>query len=253
MMPSECYRHIDGHDLFIDVFLPTGTPSAAMVFFHGGGWKRGDRSQMHPWCQALADRGMVAASASYRLLDQQAGDVRACIDDARAAMVWLRAQAGRFGFDPLRLAAGGGSAGGHLAACCGIIPAPCWPASRPAALVLYNPVIDQGPGGFAYKRIGASYAEVSPLHRIADGCPPACFLVGTADDGIPVATGVDFQARMQAAGGRCDLHLFGGQSHGFYRPEREGGRYHEAMAATIAFLGGLGFLRQETNAQSAIT
>jgi len=240
---QETYRSIDGHDLGIDLFLPEGAPTGGIVLFHGGGWKRGQPAALHFACEAFAARGLLAASAAYRLLDRDCDDVRACIADARAAVAWLREQAARFGVEADRIAAGGGSAGGHLAACCGIIPAPCWPASRPCALVLFNPVIDQGPGGFGHQRFGATYPEVSPLHRIAAGSPPACFLVGTEDDGIPVTTGLEFQRRLQAAGSRCDLHLYGGQKHGFYRPDREGGRSGEALAAALAFLAGLGLAR----------
>ena len=242
-MQTECYRTIDDHDLMIDVFKPdTVTAPGAIIFFHGGSWNRGGREAFYPFCEILKQRGMVSATASYRLMKQTATDVRELISDARTAVGWMREHADEFGFNPELLVAGGGSAGGHLAACTGIIPDDSWPQTKPNALVLFNPVVDQGPGGFGHKRIGPSYADVSPIHRIHNDCPPTCFLLGTEDDGIPADVGIQFQKRIQAAGGRCDLHLYGGQKHGFFQPERE--RHHECIADMIAFLDGLGYFNK---------
>ena len=108
--------------------------------------------------------------------------------------------------------------------------------------MLFRSVIDQGPGGFGFKRIGEAYHEVSPLHRINPGAPPTCFLVGTADEGVPVSTAIAFQSRLEAVGTRCDLHLFGQQPHGFYRRPYPEGRFEECVALSLAFLRSLGFL-----------
>ena len=239
-MRQECYRTINGHALHLDLFVPEEVQArGAVLFFHGGGWNRGAPDAFHAHCKILAARGMVCASATYRLMKHTATDVRECISDARAAVAWMRTHATELGFDPEMLAASGGSAGGHLAACTGIIPDNTWPTSKPNALILFNPVVDQGPGGFGFKRIGEGYYEVSPIHRINKDCPPCCFMLGTEDDGIPFDTGIQFQKRIQAAGGRCDLHLYGGQSHGFFQPDRE--RYLECNANMLAFLEGLGY------------
>lgn len=240
-MFSECYHQVNGLNLDIDCFEATTTPTgSAIIFFHGGGWRRGEPSAMHAHCESLAAQGMFCASARYRLFGPETDSLADSIDDAHAAISWLRSQSERFQIDPQRIAAGGGSAGGHLAACCAIIPSEQWPDSRPCALVLHNPVVDNGPGAFGYKRVGDEYYKYSPMHRIGKGCPPCCFLLGTEDVGLPISVGLEFQRRMQAAGNRCDLHLFGGQSHGFSRPGRE--RFDECQAISIAFLKGLGLI-----------
>ena len=237
------YRQVNGLDLHMDCFRPTvAATGSAMILFHGGGWRRGEPSSMHPHCERLAAQGMFAASAQYRLWPSQAEHLKDCIADARAAIAWMHEQAANFGYDAQRIAAGGGSAGGHLAACCAIIPDSSWPQSRPCALVLHNPVVDNGPGQFGYKRVGDEYHLYSPLHRIGHACPPTCFLLGTEDEGLPISVGLEFQKRMQDAGNRCDLHLFGGQCHGFSRHGRE--RFEECTDISHAFLRGLGLLSE---------
>ena len=155
-MHQETYRRINGQDLTVDLFVPEKVQArGAVIFFHGGSWNRGSPDAFHAHCALLCARGMVCASASYRLIKHTADDVRDCIADARAAVAWMRTQASELGFDPHKLVAAGGSAGGHLAACTGIIADDTWPTSKPNALILFNPVIDQGPGGFGYKRIGS--------------------------------------------------------------------------------------------------
>ena len=65
----------------------------------------------------LADRGMVAITVEYRLGVGKGIFIEDCIKDAKSAMRWVRTNAKKFGIDPDRIASGGGSAGGHLAAC----------------------------------------------------------------------------------------------------------------------------------------
>ena len=240
-MDSAIYKQVDDHKLRIDFFQPPENKAhSALLLFHGGGWRRGDPTAMYPHCEFFAEHGVFTASAEYRLWADRAEHLADCIADARDAMSWMHQQAPVYGYDQERIVAGGGSAGGHLAACCAIIPSDCWPASRPCALVLHNPVVDNGPGQFGYKRIGDDYHLYSPLHRIGKHCPPSCFLLGTEDDGLPISVGLEFQKRMQDAGNRCDLHLYGGQSHGFSRADRE--RFDECNAVSLAFLRGLGLV-----------
>ena len=80
---------------------------------------------------------------------------------------------------------------------------------KPDALVLFNPVFDNGPGGYGFDRVGEErYREISPLHNISAETPPAIVFLGTEDKLIPVATAEKFKAEMEAAGRRCDLYLY---------------------------------------------
>ena len=64
---------------------------------------------------------MVAMTADYRVASRHGTQARHCVADGKSAVRWIRQHAGRLGVDPHRVAAGGGSAGGHGAACTGVI------------------------------------------------------------------------------------------------------------------------------------
>ena len=113
---AEVYKHASGDDLWIYRFEPEGhDPSAdqrpAAVFFFGGGWNGGSVSQFEKHARYLAQRGIVAFLADYRVKSRQGITPDACVQDGKSAIRWVRANASRLGVDPKRIAAGGGSAG----------------------------------------------------------------------------------------------------------------------------------------------
>lgn len=90
-------------------------PAPALVYFHGGGWTIGDLDTHDTLCRSLArDSGCVVVSVDYRLAPEHR--FPAALDDALSATRWVRAHAGALGLDARRLAVGGDSAGGNLAA-----------------------------------------------------------------------------------------------------------------------------------------
>ncbi|REF34668.1 alpha/beta hydrolase [Thermasporomyces composti] len=87
----------------------------AVVWLHGGGWVMGDLDSEHPWAARLADgSGAVVISVGYRLAPEN--PFPAALDDAYAALTWVFEHAADLGIDPDRIAVGGHSAGGGLAA-----------------------------------------------------------------------------------------------------------------------------------------
>jgi acetyl esterase/lipase len=249
---SPVYKDADGIQLRLHVFQPDGDRPLrpGIVFFHGGGWTGGTPAQFYPQCHYLASRGMVAASCEYRLAEQHGTTPIECVKDARSAMRWLRRNAERFALDPDRLAAGGGSAGGHLAAACatleGLDEADEDPVAScvPEALVLFNPVLDNGPeGGFGHERVQDYWQRFSPAHNVSAPMPPAIIFLGTRDHLIPVKTILRFQEEMQKAGARCELRLYDDAEHGFFNPARgDGSAFRRTLAEADAFLASLGLL-----------
>ncbi len=75
----------------------------------------------------------------------------------------------------------------------------------PNTLILFNPVIDNGPGGYGYERIGEKYKDFSTNHNISRGAPPAIFFLGTKDHYITVETARHFKTVTEKVGSRCDL------------------------------------------------
>ena len=92
----------------------------AVVLVHGGGFRRGRPASYLPVAIKLAERGYVAATVSYRLAPRH--QFPAAVEDVKAAVRFLRANADRFGIDPDRIGAMGGSAGGHLVLFLGLTP-----------------------------------------------------------------------------------------------------------------------------------
>ncbi len=252
------YREIGDTTLAMHVFippaLPGNAPHPALVLFFGGGWRHGSPNQFYRQARHLADRGLTVFLPEYRVENRHGTDPFACLADAKAAMRWVRRHADEWTLDHKRIGAGGGSAGAHLAAATAFVTGFDDPASisddvscAPDALVLFNPVIDNGPDGYGYERIKARFPAFSPLHNIGPALPPpTVVLLGTQDDLIPVETGQDFAARIRAAGGRCDLHLYETSAHGFFNFRDWGNlRYYETLRATERFLASIGWLDGE--------
>jgi len=261
---TEVYKTIGGTKLEMVIQLPDGWKAEdqrpAIVFFFGGGWTNGTVGQFENQARYLASRGMVAMCADYRVKSRQEVKPVSCVADAKSAVRWVRANAARLGVDPQRVAAGGGSAGGHLAAAVATLPGLDDPADDravscvPDALVLFNPALVLAPTegvtleGFEAKvsreRFGCEPEAISPIHHVKAGLPPAIIFHGKADKTVPYASAELFTNRMTKAGNRCELVGFEGQGHGFFNFGR-GGSNENAFATLKAadqFLVSLGWL-----------
>ena len=258
---AEVYKTIGDVKLSLWIFEPAAGPKTnrpAIVFFFGGGWTSGSPTQFEQQCRHLAARGMVAITADYRVASRHQVKPTACVADAKSALRWVRANAQRLGLDPNRIAAGGGSAGGHLAAAIATLPDFDEPtenrtvSSVPNALVLFNPALVLAPmaglplEGFGTRvpeeRMGSAPQNLSPAHHVKRGTPPAIIFHGKADTTVPYATAEAFTRVMLAAGNRCELVGYEGAAHGFFNFGRPNSRYAETLAAMDKFLVSLGWL-----------
>ncbi|HNT35572.1 MAG TPA: alpha/beta hydrolase, partial [bacterium] len=221
------YKTIGDVTLSLHVFEPdirkATPPFSAIVFFFGGGWRTGSPRQFYGQCQYLARRGMVAISAEYRIESTHGTSPFECIADAKSALRFLRANAESFKVDPNRIVASGGSAGGHIAACSGIIPGlesdgeNLDISSVPNALVLFNPVVmlTDGKSNLIGKFSGRPL-EASPHHFVREGLPPTIIFHGKEDRLIPYWTIEEFARKMQENGNVCQVVGFEGVGHGFF-------------------------------------
>lgn len=248
------YKTIEQRELSLWISKPADWKESdtrpAIVFFHGGGWVAGVPSQFNDHCKYFASRGLVCATVEYRLLDKNTKEEPvAPINDAKSAMRWMRSHAKELGIDPKRIAAGGGSAGGHLAAFCGMVEGKDDPkddlkvSPKPAALILFNPVFNNGPGQWGNSRVGDHFKEFSPAHNITRDDPPAIIFLGSRDALISVETTKKFQDEMKQLGIDCELHVYEGQPHGFYGKSNANGKYfYETVTSADKFLNRLGWL-----------
>ncbi|QEG40043.1 alpha/beta hydrolase [Roseimaritima ulvae] len=250
----QVYKTVGERKLSIYVTKPadwkTTDRRPAIVFFHGGGWVSGAPGQFTEHSKYLASRGMVCFQVQYRLLDKKSKEPPiTCTQDAKSAMRWVRARAEQFGIDPNRIASAGGSAGGHLAAFVGTVDGADADSddetvsAKSNAMLLFNPVYNNGPGGWGTARVGDRYDEFSPAHNLSRDDPPSIVFLGSADNLIPVSTAEKFRDDCKALGIDSELHVYQGQPHGFFNHGRDGNKWYFAtVTAADRFLNKLGWI-----------
>jgi acetyl esterase len=244
------YKEVAGKELKLLVDKPEGWKASdqrpAIVFFFGGGWVGGTPEQFRRHSAYFASRGMVGIRVEYRTIPKgDDGPPLVCCADAKSAMRYVRSHVAELGIDPKRLAGSGGSAGGHLAAFTALVDGlddakddknvSC----KPDALVLFNPVFDNGPGEWGNERVRGRFKEFSPAHHITKDAPPTLVFLGDKDNLIPVKVLENYKAKMKTAGVRCDTHIYPGEGHGFFNRQPY---LNQTLAEADKFLATLGWL-----------
>ncbi|MDQ1053577.1 acetyl esterase/lipase [Arthrobacter sp. SORGH_AS 212] len=271
-----------GAPLLLDLYLPaadpargpaSGAPRPAVVHFHGGGWRTGERSSLGPTVDSfglspieqLVDAGFVVASADYRLTDS--ATFPAQLHDAKAAVRWVRAHAADYDVDPGRIYAWGDSAGGHLASLVGLTAGSAafaddggtGTADGVAAVVAWYPPTDlvrmgaqarpdavasaDDPGSREALLIGAQPADApdkataaSPLTYVHTGAPAFLLIHGTDDRFVPTAQSTALAGALEDAGAAVELLLLDGADHMWSTPNGSSAAAETATAATLDFL-----------------
>lgn len=248
------YKVVNNDSLMLRAYFPDNFKKKkkypTIVFFFGGGWNGGTITQFEDQSKYFASRGMVTVVVDYRVKNKHNTSPFEAVKDAKSAMRYLKIHAKDFGIDTKKMVASGGSAGGHLAAATTLLPGlnestdDLSVSPKATALILFNPVIDNGKGGYGHERIGDRYMEISPMHNITKGAPPTIFFLGDTDKHIPVATGKEYKARMEAVGSRCELFIYKGQEHGFFNKTKKKSKYYtETVYEADVFLESLGYLK----------
>jgi len=221
------------------VYRPPGVSDSrrlpALVYFHGGGWVIGDLETHDVLCRQLtAEAGVSVIAVDYRLAPEH--KFPAAADDAWAATRWIAAHAAELGVDADRLAVGGDSAGGNLAAVVALLAREAG-GPRIALQILLYPVTDLVSESQSYADLADGYMltrdsmrwfraqylakeqdaadwRVSPLRAPSlAGLPPA--LVVTAGYDPLRDEGEAYARRLREAGVSVDAVSFGGMIHGF--------------------------------------
>ncbi|HEV8441105.1 MAG TPA: alpha/beta hydrolase [Methylomirabilota bacterium] len=229
---------VDGGHVTVRCYTPAGGgPFPALVFFHGGGWVIGDLYTHDGICRSLANAAAcVVASVDYRLAPEHTYPVAA--EDAFAATRWIAQHGSRLGVDSRRLAVGGDSAGGNLAAAVTLMARDRGGPSLALQALIY-PVTQHGfdtrsyeehADGYLLTRTGMRWFWDHYLRRPEDGRQPyASPLLAPALDGLPPALvitaeydplcdeGEAYAARLREAGVPVTLTRYPGMIHGFFR------------------------------------
>jgi acetyl esterase/lipase len=203
-----------------DVYVPEGAgPHPGILMVHGGGWVTGDRSIMSQLSERLARRGYVVVNIDYRLAPQFHHPAQ--MEDLRAAVQWMRANAASFKLAPDKIGAWGYSAGAHLVALLGTdgegaatriqaVVAGGLPSNLndfpngPVVLALMGTTRDADPG---------AWANASPYSRANANAAPMFIYHGTWDTTVRVTQAEKMNAAMQAAGAPVELYLLHGYGH----------------------------------------
>ncbi len=237
-LPANCrmlrdleYAVEEGESLKLDLYLPPGTNGTPplVMWIHGGGWRNGDKANVNPAILKLAGEGYAVASINYRLKDLTIHPRQ--IHDCKGALRWLRAHAAEYGFDPKRVAVGGGSAGGHLALLLGMshgvaelegtVGGNTNQSSAVSAVVdLYGP-FDLSAMAKAQERFRRAHAadtnlllNASPATYLDANDPPVLALHGDRDNTVPLEQSTLLHERCTALGIECELHIIEGARHG---------------------------------------
>jgi acetyl esterase/lipase len=234
--PDVPYGTGNRRELKLDVYSPAAANNqrTAVLMFHGGGWRRGDRKMLVDRARLLAMEGFTAMAVEYRLLDESPWP--AAIHDVKAAIRWARANAAQLEIEPERIALCSFSAGAHLSLiAAGTVGDPWFEGeggnpgvdtSVGALAVFYPPALfhageNRERGSLPVTALlgdGATADEArtaSPLTYMTAGYPPTFFLHGGADRVVSPSASVVLYDALRAAGVEADLHVFAGQHHGF--------------------------------------
>lgn len=247
------YKTIGDVELALHFFFPpnheVSDNTPGIVFFHGGGWTSGGPKHFYGQCEYLASRGMVTMSAQYRTKKANGTSPAECVKDGKSAMRWIRSHASQFGIDPNRILAGGGSAGGHIAAATATVKGfnekgeDTSVSCRPEALVLFNPVANNAPEGYGYARVKEYWKAFSPYHNLNKNTAPTLIMLGTKDKLFKPQLAKAYKTKMVEFGLRCDLILYEGQDHAFFNIDKSAEMHYQTMIDADEFLISLGYLK----------
>ncbi|MGJ8744442.1 alpha/beta hydrolase [Polaribacter sp.] len=250
---SVVYKTNDNKKLSLHVFNPEGHKVTdhvpVIVFFFGGGWTSGTPKQFYEQSRYFAQKGIVAISAEYRIKNKHGTTPFDAVSDAKSAIRWVRKHAKKLGINPSKIVAAGGSAGGHVAACTGVIEGyeeeneDLSFSSKPNAMILYNPVLDTTEKGYGMEKVGEERkTDISPNHHVKKGIVPTLVFHGKADKTVPFENAERFNVLMNAAGNTCQLESYAGKDHGFFngpffrKKKADKIVYNELMEKSYAFV-----------------
>ncbi len=222
------YKQSAGKLQELEIYFPpnhdsTNSKVPGLILFHGGGWSGGSLRQFRRACQYFASRGLVCATAEYRMLTRNEASKlpigetrkRVCIADAKSAIRWMKQNAGEFGVDPQRIITGGGSAGGHISALATLNPGLNDSSDPPdvdtsvAAYLWFNP---------AFSPDDEQDIEVDVLRFLKKDMAPAIVFFGTEDTWLKGWNNAH-QHLMRLGNATTDVQFAEKQAHGFFNKD----------------------------------
>ncbi len=211
--------YLPGERRTLDIYTPRNVSRAPIViFWYGGSWQNGSKNLYRFIGSGLAKEGFVAVLPDYRVYPE----VRfpAFIDDAAAAVAWVREHAAEIGGDPERIFLAGHSAGAHIAAMLAYEDGRLAQAGVPAGTVrgfigLSGPYALNPNDDNLRTIFGAPYvhADWQPVRFVKPGAPPALLVHGEADTVVSVEHTRKMAQALEAAGVPLTLRIYPERRH----------------------------------------
>lgn len=250
------YGRTAGQELRLDLAMPKAGrgPFPAVLFLHGQGWRAGSRHDMSHFITGIARMGYVGVTVEYRLVP--AFRFPAQVEDSKAAVRWLRANARAYRIDPARIGVVGFSAGAHLACMLGVVGTSdglegdagnAGQASNVQAVVSFFGPTDFTTGGWQKDLekevivpfLGGTFADrpnvykkASPISYVTRDAPPFLFFHGTDDPLIPLDQSKRMANKLRQSGVPARVVVLPGEGHGFTDAKNQ-----DAMRQMLDFLG----------------
>lgn len=259
------YRETPETELEVDLYFPDSEDGRspredrpAVMLMHGGGWRNDHHGTFEAHLTRLAEQGYVGAEFTYR----RSGDATypAAVEDVEYAIRWLKSRADEYGLDPDRIAIGGHSAGGHLAALVAassdeaeFVPDDDFDnSSEVAAAVAINGLFNLEKlgqmhpsrlfvSGFIRDFFGGeyldhreAYREASCITHIDGDEPPFLVLAGSHDQEVPPYESVQLRDQLAHVGGDPELFVADGGDHFCFL--EDGSHFEEGMELIKDFL-----------------
>ncbi len=235
----------------------------AIIWIHGGAWVGGKANTFFANAAYCSLKGAVGISLEYRMIDNNKASINHCIADCKAAINFIKMNSSRLHIDTKKIAIVGESAGGHLAACVTLLDTN--KSTIPAALVLYNPVLNLATGTFI-KYMNAEVAlqsnknldttalliqyqsaakAISPLYLIKKRIPPTLIINGIEDKITPSKFAVSFADSLNKYNTKQKIILLPNTGHAFAVPHYKSSEQKvvDALLKADDFLSNLGFLK----------
>lgn len=248
--PDVVFGQGGGRDLKCDLYIPPPAlkNGIGVLLVHGGGWVQGDRTQLRGYGILLGRKGYLCVASEYRLVGESPWP--ACIQDVKAAIRWMRADAERLGIDPGKIVIEGNSAGAHLVLMAAGTPGvPAFEGDGgnagvatdvAAVIAFYPPTSLDAPhyGNRVHPLFGrpvpAEEARAaSPVTYVNGGYPPTLLLHGNADETVPAADSTLMYEALHRVGAPVELHMYARQPHAFDADPLLGRQCADIMALFI--------------------
>lgn len=226
-------------ELKLDLAMPVegDDPRPVILCVHGGGWRGGHRKDLHNLIKILADKGFVAATCEYRLTPKYRFPAQ--IEDCKAAVRWLRANAQKYRINPDQIGAVGFSAGGHLVCLLGTADPedgleglggnPKMSSKVQAVISLFGPTDfttktwEKGVEDFflvpflggTFEEKKEEYKKASPLIYARKTAPPFLFFHGDKDPLVNIAESRKMVKKLKEVGAEARLVTMEGEGHGW--------------------------------------